>query len=520
MQLTRSLFGFLGGIVKARRDRVIDVMPAWSGATTAALNNSWQRIEQVNHFRGWNYVAIKAIAEEVGGFQPIVAKRHAAADVRSAYRKALASGRDRRDVNAEFQSRFLTANARRKALTNIRSDDTLEQVSQDHPLYRILLNPNGPDVAWTFWYKVMMYLELTGAAYMWAPPAKINVDDRPSQLWVLPSQWVYEIPGKDQLIGEYEIRPTNSVMVDAVGAFGAGWFPGAGGIERRPASEIIKIAYPSPFSIIDGYSPVGAIGAWIDVSNNIDRSRVQTFANGAFPGVALEMDKDVANPDQEEIARVKSRFREAYQGVRNTGEVVVLSPGIRVVPFSRTNVEMDYAASADQVRGSLMSAHRVPQSIAGLVEQSTYANADASRANFYGSCLKPKLTLAGQVLTEKLAKRYNDDLVIYWDDPTPNDPEMRLRKYETMHRNSVVTPNEWRQAEGFEPWEHGGDDPVGNPMSAQPLGWATGEQPMDQMQQLMGGGGMGGGMGDGGGMGGEQTGDAGDIADIFGGGMQ
>jgi len=500
MSITGSLLRGLSSLVTKshRRDRIIDIMPNWGANNTAAFNQ-WGKQELIRHFTGWNYVAIKAIAEEMAKLSPCVAMKADGHEARSEYKKSLSRCRsyaERDALRDEYRKSFLPHHRRCKALAHLQESDELKPVSHDHPLSRLLRNPNGPDVSWTFWYKIAMYLELTGTSYIWAPPSKL--DDKPRQMWVLPSHWVYEIPGEEKLIGSYEIRPSYALMPQEQSLFGAGWFPGVGGTSRIDEEQVIRIALPSPCSIVDGYAPVAAINTWIDVSNNIDRSRVATFKNAAFPGVALEMEKDVASPTPEEMERVKAEFAARYQGVINTGVPAILYPGIKIVPLTRTNVEMDYAASSDQMRGNLMAAHRVPQSIAGLVETSTFANAAAAKANFYDSCMTPKLMLIGQVMTEKLARRWDENLVVYWEDPAPNDPEMRLRKYDTMVRGMAATPNEWREAEGMPAWSHGGSDPIGNQMGAQPLGWATGEDPManmqEQLMQQMGGGmpGMGG----------------------------
>jgi len=495
MSLTGSILNGIGSISRiiksgppSRRDRIIDVMPSWFHSSAISLTNTMARSEYINHFKGWNYVAIKAICEEIAGFAPSVCTKEDGREVHDKYRKSLSAAKghqDRERIRSSFAKSYVSKSMRRKALANLQDSDELKPVGKDHSLVRLLANPNGPDVSWSFWYKVTMFLELTGAAYIWCPPNKTG---RPSQLWVIPSHWVWEQPGEDSLVGSYEIRPVMGAATNDLAQFGAGWFPGGGGVERIRAEQIIKIAYPSPYSIVDGYAPVAAISDWIDVSNNIDRSRVQVFANAAFPGVALELDKEMAAPTLEEMDRVRIDFSQKYQGVRNTGVPAILAPGMKIVPLTRSSVEMDYANSADQMRGNLLSSHRVPQSIVGLVEQSTYANAEASRFNFFGSCIRPKLMFLGQVLTEKLANRWDENLVVYWPDPTPNDPEMRMKKYETMYRNQAVTPNEWREAEGMSPWEHGGDDPVGSQMATQPLGWATGEDPMANMQQSMMGG--------------------------------
>lgn len=487
MNFTASILRALESVLpnkREQRDRIVDLLPNWQGQQTLTPWVS-NRAEFVQHYRGWNYVAVKAIAEEIACLTPVVARVRNGDEVRGQMAKALRAGKDRRAVELEYRRMSRKSLAmKRKALAHLQDSDELEPVSKDHPLCRLLRNPNGPDVAFSFFFKLSMYLELTGAAYIWCP---VNHFGKPVQLWVVPSHWVYEMAGENELIDHYEVRPTAGLMTPDQMSYGMGWFPGAGGRnEKVEADKIIKLAYANPFSVVDGFSPTGAIGTWIDVSDNMDRSRVQTFYNGIFPGVAVEIDKDFSGPlDDTKIERLRAGLAANYGNVRNTGKPVVLGPGMKLVPWSRTNVEMDYVNSADQNKSWLLAGHKVPQSIVGLTEQSTYSNAAAGKWNFFGSTIRPKVMFLGQVLTEKLAKRFGDDLITYWEEPTPHDPEMDLRKRESMYSHQIITPNEWREMESLEPWEHGGDDPIGTP-GMQPLGWATGEDPMAGMGGMPG----------------------------------
>lgn len=490
MSLTGNLIKSIGGLfTKSRRDRVVELVPNYMASANTSYQFNWARSEFINAYRGWNYVAIKAICEEIAGLSPSIMKREDGREVHEQYRKSIkaATWEERAAITESHRRLYLSKSMKRKALANLQDSDELKPVSHDHPLCKLLRKPNPSDVSWTFWYKVFMYLELTGASYIWKAKNRLG---RTTQLWVVPSHWVFEFPDREgeKLIGYYEIRPSVGVYPLDTG-YGAGWFPGGGGSERRPADQFIKIAYPSPYTLVDGYAPVQAIGTWIDVSNNIDRSRVQKFANGAFPGVVLELDKGITDPPDEAAGeRIRTAFAETYQGVRNTGKPAILGPGMKMVPYGQTSVEMDYTNSADQSRGNLMAAHRVPQSIAGIVELSTFANAAAAKSNFYSSCIKPKLVLTGQKLTEELANEYDEDLIAYWNEPEAAnaDPDFKLKADDTRLKNQTKTPNEVREDNGDAPWEHGGDDPMGSP-GMQPIPWNTGEEPM-QMPGMQPGG--------------------------------
>jgi len=483
--------GFLSSIAKRiegvfsppRRDpipdKLVQFLAGWQRSNTIQTS-TYNRINQVQAYRGWGYVAIDARASESACLTPKVCRIVDGNQVEEDYRKSLRQAKSLEEAHAVREARrrrYLSKSMRRKAIAHVQDSDEMEQVSSNHPLVRLLQNPNAPDVAYTFSYRIYMYLRIHGVAYIWTVP---NMLGRPVQLWCVPPSWVYEYPtdvnGRetDKLIGSYEFRPMNSVPGQAY-EMGMGWLGGASGNRRVDESEVIKIAYVNPGSLTDSWSPMQATSSWTDTSNAIDATRVQTLYHGAYPGVVLQLDKEVLKPDMGDLERIKEKFEEKVAGVRNFRKAYVLAPGLTIAPSPwQSSVELDHVNSATQIRDWQLAAHRVGPTIAGITEQTSFAADTAARAGFYQGTLKSDLTLVGQVLTEKLAKRFGEDLCIYYEDPTPSDLDFKLKKVEVLSRLSANTPNEIREDFGEDPFEFGGDNPVSG-LGSQELPWATGE---------------------------------------------
>lgn len=467
-------------------DKLVEFLSGWQRSNTIQTS-TYTRANQVQQFRGWGYVAIDARASESACLTPKVCRIVDGNEVDDEYRKSLYRAKsleEREFVRQQRRRKYLSKSMRKKALAHVQDSDEMEQVSSKHDLVKLLQNPNGPDVAYTFFYRMFCYLRLTGVAYIWVVN---NVLGKPMQLWCVPSHWVYEFPtdvlGREtnKLIGSYEFRPLNA----SPGMFGeamGGWIGGATGKRRVDEYEVIKIAYVNPMSLTDAWSPMQATASWTDTSNAIDTTRVQTLYHGAYPGVVLQLDKEVINPDQPTLERIRDKFEEKVAGVRNFRKAYVLAPGLTIAPSPwQSSVELDHVNSATQIRDWQLAAHRTGPTIAGITEQTSFAADTAARQGFYHGTLRPDLMLVGQVLTEKLAPRFEDDLCVWYDDPTPDDPEFLLKKAETMDRLSANSPNEVREDFGDEPWEYGGDNPRGT-MGVQELPWNTGEvSPMPGM---------------------------------------
>jgi phage portal protein BeeE len=441
----------------------------WQGAQTWAQN----RGELPLHWKGWHYIAGSAIAEIVADARPQVAFVRKKQEVEGELHKAWFSTRDewkRAKRLSKIKSKYVHRKTLTKALTNIQAGDQLEPAPTDHRLVRLLNNPNTPDIGWTFRYKLAMYLRIHGGCYIW----KIRGEDNlPTELWILPPHWVRAIPSKAQLVAEYEISPSAGFLL---GEHGVVWFEGSGGKQKLKADDVIQLGYPHPTHYTDFYSPIVAGAHWTDSAENIERSRTAQFANGAFPGIILELDKEASDPTQDQIDRIRTQFEEVYKGVKHTGKAMILAPGLKAIPTSISPTEMSYTDGADQLRNNLLAIHKIGSSLVGLSEQTTFASMVASRAQAYQGAIKPLLSMVGEFLTERLAKEFDESLTVYWEDPTPTDPSQKLQENKELAGMGARTVNEVRTEYGDEPYPFGGDDPM-LPMGSSPVGWATGEQP-------------------------------------------
>ncbi len=464
-----GIWSRLSGALRALRGKSVGEK-VWarllSGFGAFGLPGSWSadRREQVLHWKGWPYIAGKLIAEEIAGLVPQVGYVRAPEEYEEKLGKSLRKAHPsrHRQVEQALRRKFVRGDRLRKSMAIIAPHEDLELADSDHRLVRLLRNPNGWDTGWTFWYRTLMYLELTGSAYWWVLP---DGYDLPCEAWVLPSQWVWPSARRepDEIVSEYEIRPYGT--------------PGGAGAFRIPADEIIQTSYPHPLTLWDGFAPSSAMGAWIDVLESMDAAQWTSFKNQIAPDAVIEFDASVEDPEDPQINRLKARLAERHQGERNFKVPLILSPGAKLTyPRGVAPYEMDYANSGDQKRDWILAGSGISKFMAGISDDVNRATALAALANFVRKVIRPKLLLLDGVLTERLAKKLDDRLVVYHDDPTPDDPEELRARYLLGQQLRAVTPNEYRvNVLGLEPFPHGGDDPIGAATDV-PLPLNTGDQ--------------------------------------------
>jgi hypothetical protein len=417
---------------------------------------SANRYEQAQHVTGWTYVGIKAICEEFAMVAPQIAYV-LPPEQATPERRAL--------------GRILQKHIREKVIANIQNHEELELVDSDHRLYQLLRNPNPVDTGYDLRYELMMNMEAHGNGYILIGRDLMGL---PNELWVMPSTWIRA--RADTLDGSRSTRFVE--WYDCCPrSFGSGSSP----LRIRP-EDIIPFQYKNLLSKFDGLSPMQATAPWTDVAESIDISQYASFKNRAVTDIVIESDPKFLDMNKDTAKRAQEQFKEKYGGEANSGIPWLLPPGATAKKLSPTPAEMDYVRSAEQARDWCLAARRVSKIIAGIDEAGSYNNMITSTANFVMRTMRPKRMLIGEVLTQRLAKEFDERLCIFWPDTTPEDPAQVLAENIAKVACGAKTVNEWRQECGDEPYPHGGDDPMVN---GQETGWVSGKKPLD-LASLMG----------------------------------
>jgi hypothetical protein len=220
----------------------------------------------------------------------------------------------------------------------------------------------------------------------------------------------------------------------------------------------------------DGFSPETAMAPWIDVLESMDACQFTGFKNQVGFDAVLEMDAAMEDPGEEAMKRLTARIQER-QGEGGHRKVLGLAPGAKLTyPRGVAPYEMDYVGSGDQKKDWALAGWGVSKFMAGLSEDVNKASSYTARKNFFHKTVRPRLLLIDGYGTERMARRFDDGLVIYHDDPYADDPEEIRANLTLALQGKCVTVNEMRQQLlGLEPLE-GGDVIFGSPTDTPILG--------------------------------------------------
>jgi HK97 family phage portal protein len=360
-------------------------------------------------------------------------------------------------TNVDPSKRLLLPYHREKALTPLFGQDDLERADHNHPLVRLFHSPNDTDTSYDLFYETLLFLGLTGCAYWWV--AKNPVTKLPVAIWVLPSHWVFPVFDRDGVVEAYDLRPAE------------------GNYLRRqyPADEIIFFRFKNPFSKVDGYSTQTAVAQWVDTAHAIDRHRWYIHKNGAFPAAALEFSGDYSDPTDDDLQRIEAKFLSRYAGEVRAGKPLLLPPGVKFHKLDIQPKQLAFGESSDQIRDNILSAYHVPAAVAGIIKDINGQTLWAASTLFYGNVVNPRCRMLGMTATEYFRKVYSDEsLRVWYDDHTPDDPEMLEKRIASDLAAMAITPEEVRLLRGRRPYPFGGQDPV-MPHVGLSLPWVSGK---------------------------------------------
>jgi hypothetical protein len=102
-----------------------------------------------------------------------------------------------------------------------------------------------------------------------------------------------------------------------------------------------------------------------------------------------------------------------------------------------------------------LALYGVPYPVAMIVGGATFENSSEAVAQYYRQTLCPKRTYYAQVLTEKLARLYDERAVAYWPDDTPETSADKTARIDLWMKHGIATHNEVRSEYGLEPLPDG-----------------------------------------------------------------
>ncbi len=281
-----------------------------------------------------------------------------------------------------------------------------------------------------------IYLELTGEAF-WV---LLKDGDIPKEIWLVRPDWMKIVPDKDNIIKHYIYNP-GGVFTDKV---------------IFPKENVIHFKYFNPLNPYRGKGSIQAAALPLDTHAFSQEWNRNFFFNSAIPGMVFTTEKKL---NEKVIKRFLNQWQASYGGRSKSNKIAFLGGGMKLDKITMGAKEMDFAAQQRMMRDDILAVFKVPKSILGLTEDVNRANAEATNRSFMERVVTPRMTKFVGALNEFLLPMYPDSANLFFDftDPSPEDVEIKLKRYANARKFTWMTPNEIRIEENLEPVE-GGDD--------------------------------------------------------------
>ncbi len=308
-------------------------------------------------------------------------------------------------------------------------------VLHDHYLARLLRRPNRWQVPYQFWSFVSTCLSMRGNAYVvivrgagGEPLALVPVSPDRVSVLLSPKGWLfYHV--SHPLIGEGLTLHQDDML------------------------------HLRGFSL-DGYlglSPIMACPEAIGLAMATQRHGATMFRQGAQIQGVLKAAKTLS---PEAAKRIAQSWRDTYGGVDNTGKTAVLEEGLEYEKIGMTADESQFIAVREHQDIEIFGMFRVPPHKAMRLGDAHYSNIENQNQEYIDNALLPPIRQTEELIGDKLLFSEERDLIRArhnFDELLRGDRKSRVDAGVAAVNGGLQSPNEWRIAEGLNPYQ-GGDE--------------------------------------------------------------
>lgn len=302
-----------------------------------------------------------------------------------------------------------------------------------HPLKALLNQVNPFQTGEELFELSQIYLDLVGECF-WVLAYPQSGRGAPVEIWIAPPSRMRIVPDTKKFIAGYVYQ------------WGTEMVP----LETR---EVIFFKRPNPADPYRGIGPTQSIGVDLQSERFTAEWNRNFFYNDASPGLVISYPDQVTPDDYE---RLKGQWESKHLGVSRAHKVAILSGGAKLDRAQISQREMDLWRQRKINRDNILGAFGLPASIMGISESVNRANAEAGDYTFARWVTKPRLVRFREKINEQLCPLFGDNIEEDFDDPTPENRELKLQEAREGLMAGYLTINQARGLLGYDP------EPSGN----------------------------------------------------------
>lgn len=324
---------------------------------------------------------------------------------------------------------------------------------ENHDILNLLYKPNSYQVKDEFFAQYQRIKDLTGAVYI----RKEKNDNKVVALHLLEpigiSNVIFDELGKVKSI--LYNNPYTNIAETIVG-------------EDLIVSMTKSFLNPKkPLSLI----MAGAIV--IDTARQLGIYQNKVLQNGGKIEGVLSFNELLDDAQQKQV---QDEFEKKYGGADKSSKPLVLYGGATYQNLGLTPQELSFIESLKLQKSDILMITGVPKAIVAQTDDVNYANAKTAKDIFLSETIKPLILSLVNTLNEDL-ELVPKEFELTFEDPTPEDVELKLKQIDNGSANNYLTINEKRRLAGY-------DDLPDGDIILVPFGLQSMEEAVSPVMQL------------------------------------
>ncbi len=262
---------------------------------------------------------------------------------------------------------------------------------EDHPLLKLLKNPNHRQSGSQVMEAVFSYLYTAGNAYLKA----VLVDGRVRGLYSLRPDRMHLVSGRDGWPVAYDYRVGGRTIRLSQ--------------NTEPVPRVLHLNLFHPLDDHFGFSPLEAARFSLDIHNAAARWNKALLDNAARPSGALVYSGASGNLTKSQFQRLKDELEAGFQGAANAGRPMVLEGGLDWKSMALTPRDMDFIEAKNSAAREIALAFGVPPMLLGIPGDNTYANYSEANRVFWRQSVVPLVRRVASSLGRWLQPAFEGD---------------------------------------------------------------------------------------------------------------
>lgn len=296
----------------------------------------------------------------------------------------------------------------------------------EHPLLRLLQQPNATESGASFWESVVTYFLLSGNAYV---QIIRNNEGEPISLQALRPDRVQVLADANSVILGYEYG-ANTLLCE----------------------DILHLRMLNPLNEVYGLSPMEVAAMAIDQHNAVSSHNLALLQNGGRPsGVFIwKGGQDGFGLSEAQKIDLREQISNLYAGHTKAGKIMVLEGDVEWKEIGMTPKDLDFVEGKYVAAREIAQAFGVPPMLVGVPGDVTYANYKEARFHLWEDTILPLLERIQMALGRKLFKDSVAQLRFSYD--ADAIPALALRResiWRKLSEANFLSDDEKRTALGY-----------------------------------------------------------------------